>query len=145
MQRFTKMTKNKNTKKSVIICPGGGFKFLAINQEGRELAEKLAYHGINAFVFYYKTPRNATIEPSDNPSSLVSCYEVDNGTQKQLLQLLGATTYYYVRRPLLCNGSTYGVVAEGAPPRRKRRSNRRTRRVYRNARKLHSVGVTSFM
>ena len=47
--------KNKNTKKSVIICPGGGFKFLAINQEGRELAEKLAYHGINAFVFYYKT------------------------------------------------------------------------------------------
>ena len=26
--------KNSNTKKSVIICPGGGFKFLAINQEG---------------------------------------------------------------------------------------------------------------
>ena len=47
--------KNINTKKSVIICPGGGFKFLAINQEGRELAEKLAHHGINAFVFYYKT------------------------------------------------------------------------------------------
>ena len=47
--------KNINTKKSVIICPGGGFKFLAINQEGRELAEKLAHHGINAFVYYYKT------------------------------------------------------------------------------------------
>ena len=47
--------KNSNSKKSVIICPGGGFKFLAINQEGRELAEKLAHHGINSFVFYYKT------------------------------------------------------------------------------------------
>ena len=47
--------KNRNTKKSVIICPGGGFKFLAINQEGRELAEKLAHQGINSFVFYYKT------------------------------------------------------------------------------------------
>ena len=40
--------KAKNVLKN-IICPGGGFKFLAINQEGRELAEKRAHHGINSF------------------------------------------------------------------------------------------------
>ena len=39
------------TNKAVVICPGGGFRFLAINQEGNELAEKLSNNGINAFCF----------------------------------------------------------------------------------------------
>ena len=44
--------KKNITNKAVVICPGGGFRFLAINQEGKELAEKLSNNGINAFVLY---------------------------------------------------------------------------------------------
>lgn len=52
-----------NTGISVIIAPGGGFKFLAINQEGTEVAAWLNQRGINAFVLKYRLD-----ETTGNPS-----------------------------------------------------------------------------
>ena len=43
---------------SVIISPGGGFNYLAINIEGYEVAEWLNSLGITAFVLHYRTPDN---------------------------------------------------------------------------------------
>jgi acetyl esterase/lipase len=41
-------------KTAVIICPGGGFRFLSWQFEGTEMAKWLAAHGLAAFVLKYR-------------------------------------------------------------------------------------------
>lgn len=41
---------------SVVICPGGGYAYLAINKEGFKVAEWLNTLGITAFVLKYRLP-----------------------------------------------------------------------------------------
>ncbi len=40
---------------AVIVAPGGGFRFLSIEKEGRAVARWLADHGITAFLLRYRT------------------------------------------------------------------------------------------
>ena len=44
-----------NTGVAVIICPGGGYRHLAIHKEGYQTAKWLNTKGINAFVLKYRT------------------------------------------------------------------------------------------
>ncbi|MEO7313361.1 MAG: alpha/beta hydrolase [Chitinophagaceae bacterium] len=46
----------KNTGAAVIVCPGGGNKYLALNMEGDEVAQWLNGLGITAFVLQYRVP-----------------------------------------------------------------------------------------
>lgn len=55
-------TKESNTGKAVIICPGGGYKILAINKEGYAVAERFASVGITAFVLKYRLPNDEVME-----------------------------------------------------------------------------------
>ena len=41
-------------RSAVIICPGGGFHFLPIHNEGTEVAQWLTTHGMAAFVLRYR-------------------------------------------------------------------------------------------
>ena len=53
--------KGKATGAAVIVVPGGGFMVLAMNNEGIQVAQYLADHGIAAFVLKYRvrpTPDN---------------------------------------------------------------------------------------
>lgn len=45
---------------AVIICPGGGFRFLGWQTEGTDLARWLAAHGVAAFVLKYRLVPTAT-------------------------------------------------------------------------------------
>ncbi|WP_445749752.1 alpha/beta hydrolase [Polaribacter sp.] len=47
---------------SVIICPGGGYQFLAINKEGYKTAEWFNSMGITAFVLKYRLPTDEIME-----------------------------------------------------------------------------------
>ncbi len=47
-------------KTAVIICPGGGFRFLGWQMEGTDLAKWLAAHGVAAFVLKYRLVPTAT-------------------------------------------------------------------------------------
>ena len=47
---------------SVIICPGGGYKFLAINKEGYKTAAWFNTMGITAFVLKYRLPSDEIME-----------------------------------------------------------------------------------
>ena len=38
---------------TVLICPGGAYKFISNHNEGKPFAEKLNAHGYNAFVLFY--------------------------------------------------------------------------------------------
>lgn len=54
--RLTSFAANKdyNTHVAVIICPGGSYYHLAINQEGYSVAKWFQRRGINAFVLHYR-------------------------------------------------------------------------------------------
>jgi acetyl esterase/lipase len=39
---------------AVVICPGGGYQFLAVDHEGKQIAEWLNKHGVAAFMLKYR-------------------------------------------------------------------------------------------
>src|SRR5262249_6605285 len=39
---------------AVVICPGGGYRFLAVDHEGRQIAEWLNSRGVTAFMLKYR-------------------------------------------------------------------------------------------
>ena len=48
--------KEKATGAAVIVCPGGGYRLLAINKEGHEIARSLAERGVVGIVLKYRLP-----------------------------------------------------------------------------------------
>lgn len=50
--------RDKANGTSVIICPGGGYSFLAMQHEGYDVARRLAELGITAFVLKYRLPND---------------------------------------------------------------------------------------
>lgn len=46
--------KSHATGAAVVVCPGGGYGFLATDHEGKEVAEWLNRHGVAAFVLKYR-------------------------------------------------------------------------------------------
>jgi acetyl esterase/lipase len=48
----------KVTDVGIIICPGGGYGGLAVDHEGKQVAEWLNWHGISAFVLRYRHAPN---------------------------------------------------------------------------------------
>ncbi|MDE6085461.1 MAG: alpha/beta hydrolase, partial [Muribaculaceae bacterium] len=55
-----------NSGKAVVICPGGAYEFLAMDHEGRQIADLLADHGVTSLVLKYRFPHgNDTIPATD--------------------------------------------------------------------------------
>jgi acetyl esterase/lipase/lysophospholipase L1-like esterase len=48
---------------AVIICPGGGFHVLSINNEGNDVAKRLAKKGVTCFVLKYRLAHSLTTDP----------------------------------------------------------------------------------
>jgi len=48
---------------AIVICPGGGFQFLAINKEGYDVAKWLAKKGVTCFVLKYRVVHSNTEDP----------------------------------------------------------------------------------
>src|SRR5579872_4857494 len=58
--------KDKATGTSVIIAPGGGYRFLSWDLEGEEVARAFNQHGVTAFILKYRVP----LGPSDPDAKL---------------------------------------------------------------------------
>lgn len=43
---------------AVIICPGGGYSYLVVNHEGKDVAQEFVKRGIAAFVLKYRLPND---------------------------------------------------------------------------------------
>jgi acetyl esterase/lipase len=54
----------ENSRRAVILLPGGGYTLVAIHHEGHDLAEVLAKRGVTAAVLKYRLPKT---ESSDQP------------------------------------------------------------------------------
>src|SRR5207248_1452144 len=44
---------DKATGAAVVVCPGGGYRILAVGHEGKDIAEWLTGQGVTAFVLKY--------------------------------------------------------------------------------------------
>ncbi|MFO0908026.1 MAG: alpha/beta hydrolase [Isosphaeraceae bacterium] len=60
-------TKAKDTGAAVIVSPGGGYAILAMDLEGREVAEWLNSIGVTAIVLKYRVPRRPDTSKVDPP------------------------------------------------------------------------------
>ena len=54
-------SKANHTGKAVVICPGGGYRFLAYDWEGTDIAKWFNSKGIAAFVLKYRLPTSPTL------------------------------------------------------------------------------------
>ena len=68
----------KDPTPAIIVCPGGGFHFLAIDHEGSSIANWFAKQGIAAFVLKYRTAPVTTDNPFDALNETRSNEEWDN-------------------------------------------------------------------
>ncbi|QVY66763.1 alpha/beta hydrolase [Polaribacter sp. Q13] len=57
--------KNNATDKAIIICPGGGYNFLAYDWEGTDMAKWFNSKGITAFVLKYRLPNSKSLITSN--------------------------------------------------------------------------------
>ena len=51
-------SKQNATGQAVVICPGGGYGFLAYDWEGTDIAKWLNAHGVAAIVLKYRLPNS---------------------------------------------------------------------------------------
>jgi acetyl esterase/lipase len=54
--------KSKANGTAVIICPGGGYSYLVINDEGANVAKEFAAQGVAAFVLKYRLPSDVIMQ-----------------------------------------------------------------------------------
>lgn len=50
---------------AVLICPGGGYSYLVVNMEGRDIAQELNKKGIAAFVLKYRLPSEQIMQKTE--------------------------------------------------------------------------------
>jgi acetyl esterase/lipase len=55
----------KSNATGIVIAPGGGFRILAINMEGEDVAKWLAARGVTAFVLKYRVMRTDDFDLND--------------------------------------------------------------------------------
>lgn len=57
---LTRFSPTHPNGKAVIICPGGGYLYLAAGHEGIDVAKALTDLGVTAFILKYRTPNDRT-------------------------------------------------------------------------------------
>jgi acetyl esterase/lipase len=100
--------KGKATGAAVVVCPGGGYGFLAADHEGRQVAEFFNGLGIHAFVLKYR------IVTKDRPGPLGKAPLLDAQRAIRLVRA-GATEYGVDPKKVgVCGFSAGGHLASTA-------------------------------
>lgn len=89
--------KDRDTRVSIVICPGGGHNILAYNHEGTEVAEWLNTLGVTGIVLKYRVPTRtpdgqrwrAAVQDAQRAMSLVRSKADEWGLDPQRIGILG--------------------------------------------------------
>jgi acetyl esterase/lipase len=99
---------------AVIICPGGAFHFLSIDNEGMLVAKWLAKRGVTAFVLKYRTAHLDTDDPLGDmmsglaPGKRKDSYEAEMKATIPLCIADGKAAIVYVRK----HASEFGITPD---------------------------------
>jgi acetyl esterase/lipase len=87
---------DRNTGTAVVICPGGGYRILAWDLEGEEVAAWLNSIGVTGIVLKYRVPprkdqppRQAPLQDAQRALSLVRSHAKEWGIDPQRIGILG--------------------------------------------------------
>lgn len=102
------------TGAAMIVAPGGGFRFLQIDNEGTEVARSLAAHGITAFVLKYRTEKM----PDSTPGFLLATMKflgqlkdfADRGVKGEIVLAGGPDTTRSLAPDNMLNWPFYGAA-----------------------------------
>jgi acetyl esterase/lipase len=100
--------KAKANGTSMIIAPGGGFRFLSINYEGTDVAKWLNQLGVSAFVLKYRVVRSFTNDPLAEIAPLIKDNKKFDSLNAPVVELAkndGIAAMKYVR----LNAAKYGI------------------------------------
>ncbi|MCM4156908.1 hypothetical protein DHD80_12940 [Gramella sp. AN32] len=91
MLRVFSPEKPNNSKAGIIISPGGGYKILAIDKEGYEIAAWLNSLGYTAFVLQYRVPgkQKAAAQDIQRAIKIVRSKALDYNLNPQKIGLIG--------------------------------------------------------
>lgn len=81
---------------AVIIAPGGAFHFLAIEHEGRQVAEWLSQHNITAFILKYRLLKTSS-EPWKDSSEYMANRQSRESEMKELMKMTHADAEQAIR------------------------------------------------
>src|SRR4051812_6928132 len=59
---FYEAPRSKNTGTTILVCPGGAYRILALDLEGTEVCEWLNSIGVNAALLKYRVPMREGLE-----------------------------------------------------------------------------------
>ena len=101
---------DKATGTAAVICPGGGFFALAIDNEGNELAKWLAARGVAAFVLRYRVVQTGVNATAEFTASLVRPGAFDSITRPIIPLAIadGRAAVTYVR----AHAADFGISAD---------------------------------
>jgi acetyl esterase/lipase len=100
--------KDKATGAAVVICPGGGYGFLAADHEGQQVAEFFNGLGVHAFVLKYR------IVTKDRPGPLGEVPLLDAQRAIRLVRAKAADHGIDVKKVGICGFSAGGHLASTA-------------------------------
>lgn len=89
--------KEKATGAAVVVVPGGGYRILAYNHEGTEVAKRFNEMGVTAFLLKYRLPSNETminkeigpIQDAQRAIQLVREHAEEYGIDKNRVGIIG--------------------------------------------------------
>jgi acetyl esterase/lipase len=100
--------KDKATGAAVVICPGGGYGFLAADHEGKQVAEFFNGLGVHAFVLKYR------IVTKDRPGPLGKAPLLDAQRAIRLVRAKAADHGIDLKKVGICGFSAGGHLASTA-------------------------------
>lgn len=76
---------------AVLICPGGGYSYLAINKEGTEIADWLNSLGVTGIVLKYRVPNNkaGALQDAQRAMALIRSHAAEWNIDPERLGLMG--------------------------------------------------------
>jgi len=92
---YFKPAEGKETRRAVIVCPGGGYNILAWDLEGTEIAQWLNGLGCHAFVLKYRLPKGkdlrhlAALQDAQRAISLVRSQAEARGLSLEQIGIMG--------------------------------------------------------
>lgn len=88
---FPATAANRAARPAVVVCPGGGYSILSMNQEGRDIAWWLASAGVSAFLLKYRCPdrRDAALADAARAVRLIRANAAAWGVAPDKVGILG--------------------------------------------------------